>query len=499
MHQRTTATTATSLALAGVLALTTGCSSGTDSSPTAGSGADKAAAATSSASSGGTAKGGIDPSRIKGLQIVNDSSEDSSCPWATSYPAVPGADAMTAAMKREVDRNRQSFLGEDGSGTAECGGTSQDQDLDQHLQLNISHDFLVASGDVLGVRLNTLRIGEAGDGLMTTTYWFDGKAKQRRQALDLVAEGSRAQFVAAVKKALKNREGIDPSMLDGAFADSESQYGALDDLAFTSDGGLRIEFDSGMVGVPAGGRYKVTLPKATVTPWLSDFGRRVQQQTTDPAGTLDLGAASTPTEPAAPTIKHPGEDDTDCSKVKCIALTFDDGPAATETSQLLTYLAKYKARATFFTVGQNVAAHPDLVRAEAAAGHEVGNHSWSHPDLTGLSTAQIQSQLSRTSAAIKAATGEEPKLFRPPYGAINSTVRAATTLSPVLWDVDTEDWKYRDSGKVAQTVITKAGRNEVVLMHDIHPTSVGAVPEILRTLTARGYHFVTVSQLRATL
>ncbi|PNG17663.1 hypothetical protein C1J00_35285, partial [Streptomyces cahuitamycinicus] len=92
-----------------------------------------------------------------------------------------------------------------------------------------------------------------------------------------------------------------------------------------------------------------------------------------------------------------------------------------------------------------------------------------------------------------------PRLFRPPYGAINNTVKAATTLSPVLWDLDTEDWKYRDPAKVARTVITKVQPNDVVLLHDIHATSVAAVPEILRTLTAEGYHFVTVSHLRATL
>jgi peptidoglycan/xylan/chitin deacetylase (PgdA/CDA1 family) len=111
----------------------------------------------------------------------------------------------------------------------------------------------------------------------------------------------------------------------------------------------------------------------------------------------------------------------------------------------------------------------------------------------------VASQLGRTSAAIKAATGRTPTLFRPPYGAVNRTVKAATALSPVLWDVDTEDWKYRDPAKVARTVITKAQPNDVVLLHDIHATSVAAVPEILRTLTAEGFHFVTVSHLRATL
>ncbi|MEU3618036.1 polysaccharide deacetylase family protein [Streptomyces sp. NPDC006872] len=201
----------------------------------------------------------------------------------------------------------------------------------------------------------------------------------------------------------------------------------------------------------------------------------------NPSTTLALGAAST-RAPAVPTETASGDDTTDCAQVKRIALTFDDGPAATYTAELLKDLAPYKARVTFFTVGQNVAAHPELVRAEAKAGHEVGNHSWSHPDLTRLTTAQVQQQLERTSAAIKAATSKAP-----------------TTLSPVLWDVDTEDWKYRDAAKVARTVIDKASRNDVVLMHDIHATSVAAVPEILKTLTARGYPFVTVSHLRATL
>ncbi|MBE1875681.1 polysaccharide deacetylase family protein [Myceligenerans sp. TRM 65318] len=275
-------------------------------------------------------------------------------------------------------------------------------------------------------------------------------------------------------------------------------------MSFTREGALRIDFDRSTVGVPPGGRYQVILPGATVAPWLSGFGERVQEQAVSPSGRLDLGApapTATPSAAAAPTpeASAPGADTTDCSKVRCIALTFDDGPAVPETATLLEYLAEYEARATFFVVGQNAAAHPEALRAEAAAGHEIGNHSWNHPDLTQLTAAEVASQLQRTSAAIKAATGEEPTLFRPPYGAIDDAVRSATDLSPVLWDVDPEDWRYRDSARVAQTVIAQAGPNEVILLHDIHPTSVAAVPEILRTLSAQGYHFVTVSHLRATL
>ncbi|MFD3621095.1 polysaccharide deacetylase family protein [Streptomyces sp. NPDC058676] len=291
---------------------------------------------------------------------------------------------------------------------------------------------------------------------------------------------------------------MDPTYLDDAFADTTHRADLLDDLSFTADGGLRVQLDSGTVGASAAGSYVVSLDKATITPWLSSFGRRAQKQTEQPSSGLDLGAPSTPSA-AVPTHTASADDDTDCKRVKCIALTFDDGPAAPETATLLNHLARYRARATFFTVGQNVAAHPELVRAEAKAGHEVGNHSWNHPDLTKLTPEQVAYQLGRTSTAIKAATGKAPTLFRPPYGAVNAKVKASTTLSPVLWDVDTEDWKYRDSAKVAQAVISKARRNSVVLMHDIHPTSVAAVPELLRTLTTEGFHFVTVSHLRATL
>ncbi|MDF3145153.1 MULTISPECIES: polysaccharide deacetylase family protein [unclassified Streptomyces] len=471
-----------SLLMLCTLSITAACSSGSDgSSASSGArpGADPSPAPVRS----------VDPSKIKGLEIVSDSSEQSSCPYAASYPDVPGAEAATAAMKKDVEERLADFRSrvcEDGEGDAGAR------------EFNISHQFLVASGDVLGVRLTTRDGTAAGSGLTTRTYWYDGKAGEYRTALGLVADGSRDAFVAALKDRLKGREGVNAAALDDMASDAASRASLLDAMDFTATGSLRVTFDRGDVGAPAAGSYLVTLPKETITPWLSAFGKRVQRQTVKPSGSLDLGAAHVP-EPAVPTHTASGDDDTDCKKVKCIALTFDDGPATPETATLLTHLAQYKARATFFTVGQNVAAHPGLVRAEARAGHEVGNHSWNHPDLTKLSPEQIASQLNRTSAAIKAATGKTPTVFRPPYGAIDDKVRAATRLSPVLWDVDTEDWKYRDADKVAQTVIGKTRRNDVVLMHDIHPTSVAAVPQILRTLTAQGYHFVTVSHLRATL
>ncbi|MEV4017456.1 polysaccharide deacetylase family protein [Nonomuraea angiospora] len=184
----------------------------------------------------------------------------------------------------------------------------------------------------------------------------------------------------------------------------------------------------------------------------------------------------------------------DCRHVKCVALTFDDGPGP-YTDTLLAYLAAYHASATFFVVGSNVVRYPRVLRRTVAAGHEIGNHTWSHPDLTRLSPARVRSQLGRTDQAIRAVTGVVPRLVRPPYGALNATVRRQTGRPMVLWSVDTLDWRFRSSATVARRALRSVRPGSVILFHDIHPTTVRAIPRVLRKLAARGYRFVTVSQL----
>jgi peptidoglycan/xylan/chitin deacetylase (PgdA/CDA1 family) len=184
----------------------------------------------------------------------------------------------------------------------------------------------------------------------------------------------------------------------------------------------------------------------------------------------------------------------DCRRVKCVALTFDDGPGR-YTGTLLRHLAAYRARATFYVVGRNVAGNPGVVRRAVEAGHEIGNHGWSHHDLTRLPAAGIRAELARTDRAVKAAAGVTPKTVRPPYGAHNATVRRQTKRPVVLWSVDTEDWRHRDSSAVARRAIKEAHPGAVILFHDIHPTTVKAIPQVLKSLSARGYRFVTVSEL----
>jgi peptidoglycan/xylan/chitin deacetylase (PgdA/CDA1 family) len=209
--------------------------------------------------------------------------------------------------------------------------------------------------------------------------------------------------------------------------------------------------------------------------------------TTALCGTTLVGTATTAS--AAPRAL-------DCRKVKCVALTFDDGPVA-DTQRLLRLLKERDVKATFYAVGVNVQRNPSTMKTAALAGHQIGNHSWDHADLTRLSTTKIKSQLSRTDAAIKQATGTKPTTFRAPYGAHNAAVRSAAGRPLVHWSVDTLDWKYRDSARLIKYVNAQTRPGDIVLMHDIHRTTVDAVPGIIRALKDRGFHFVTVDQLFA--
>jgi peptidoglycan-N-acetylglucosamine deacetylase len=186
----------------------------------------------------------------------------------------------------------------------------------------------------------------------------------------------------------------------------------------------------------------------------------------------------------------------DCSKVKCVALTFDDGPVA-DTNRLLDILEERDVKATFYALGENVKRNPATVRNAALAGHQLGNHTWDHPVLTKLSKAEIKSQLSRTDKVITKETGTKPTTLRAPYGAHDAKVRKAAKRPLVHWSVDPLDWKYRDSDRVTKTVKKDTKPGDVVLLHDIHKTTVDAVPGIIKGLEARDFHFVTVDQLFA--
>ena len=218
-----------------------------------------------------------------------------------------------------------------------------------------------------------------------------------------------------------------------------------------------------------------------------------------PASPQSPAAPSTPATPpptSAPPTSPPVKT-VDCRKHKCVALTFDDGPAAS-TADILTLLSKEKVHATFFLIGQNAKARPDLVKRMAAEGNAVGNHSYSHPHFSKMKAERIRDQLATTSTLIENATGVKVSLMRPPYGESNKTIRSVEKelgLSQILWNIDPEDWRNRDSKVIAKRVVDKVRPGSIVLSHDIYPTTVKAYKTIIPALKKKGYVFVTVPEL----
>ncbi|MDR0432375.1 MAG: polysaccharide deacetylase family protein [Bifidobacteriaceae bacterium] len=187
----------------------------------------------------------------------------------------------------------------------------------------------------------------------------------------------------------------------------------------------------------------------------------------------------------------------DCSEVKCVALTFDDGPGR-YTKRYLKILRRHDAVATFFVIGSQVSGHKSLVKKMAAEGHEIASHTWNHPALTSLSGAQIDKQLERTARRIEKVTGVRPALVRPPYGSMNGRVLKAigrSGASAILWDVDTRDWEHRSASRVFNHVKRDTRRGSIILMHDLHRASADALDRIITHLERRGFTLVTVSDI----
>jgi peptidoglycan/xylan/chitin deacetylase (PgdA/CDA1 family) len=184
-----------------------------------------------------------------------------------------------------------------------------------------------------------------------------------------------------------------------------------------------------------------------------------------------------------------------------IAMTFDDGPSPETTPRLLDILKQRNIKATFFMIGQNAERNPAIVKRILSEGHEIGNHSWTHPQLSKLSDDRVTEEINKTQNAIKDASGYTPVLMRPPYGAITARqkdwIEKQFGLSVIIWSVDPFDWKRPGSSVIEQRILAGARPGAIVLSHDIHKQTVDAMPATLDALAAKGFKFVTVSQLIA--
>jgi peptidoglycan/xylan/chitin deacetylase (PgdA/CDA1 family) len=184
-----------------------------------------------------------------------------------------------------------------------------------------------------------------------------------------------------------------------------------------------------------------------------------------------------------------------------VAMTFDDGPHPQNTPRLLDMLRARNIKATFYVIGRSVDNYPQIVRRIVAEGHEIGNHTYTHRNLTKLGDSEVRNELVRTRDAIAKASGVQPRTMRPPYGALLQRQRGLIHedfgYPTVLWSVDPRDWQRPGPSVVTSRILTNSHNGAIILAHDLHSPTVDAMPSTLDGLLRKGFRFVTVSQMIA--
>lgn len=178
-----------------------------------------------------------------------------------------------------------------------------------------------------------------------------------------------------------------------------------------------------------------------------------------------------------------------------IAITFDDGPSHICTSALLDGLKERGVKATFFLIGQNAEKNPELVKRIDAEGHLIGNHTYHHVEITKVSNEEAYKEITETNEEIYSIIGKYPEYMRPPFGVWQRELELDLEVLPVMWTIDPLDWVTENVDEIVNKVVTEAGENDIILLHDCYKTSVEAAFRIIDILTEQGFEFVTVDEL----
>ena len=211
-----------------------------------------------------------------------------------------------------------------------------------------------------------------------------------------------------------------------------------------------------------------------------------------------------PPEPAKPAdvtvapAQEPAPSPVPPKRYNCVAITYDDGPVPGSTERLLDILKRKGVHATFFVVGRNANANPQVLRRIRDEGHTIGNHSYSHPDLARQSDGAIAAQLDDTDAALQKQAGLDPHWLRPPYGSHNPRVASAAGargMALAVWDVDTADWQHRNPATTCKRAVDGAREGSIILMHDIHQPTVDAAECVIDGLRAKGLNPVGLDEM----
>ncbi|HEY1154732.1 MAG TPA: polysaccharide deacetylase family protein [Arthrobacter sp.] len=339
--------------------------------------------------------------------------------------------------------------------------------------LTVSAEPVLSAGTVVVVREKV--IDTAADGtraVSSSTIYADTVSGEVRRGAELL----RPEALGDIRSRVNG--------VPAGIAGTSSQGQPLTDVVLDSSGEIHVTTE-GASGRGQSRRESTTIAARDADTMLSELGRTVL---------VRLRAA--PVSPSvSPPATPPAQRHINCDLVPCAALSYDDGPDAKTTPQLLAILKAKYAQATFFMTGSNATANPAIARQVADAGHTIGNHTFSHPYLTKLTPAAVRGEMDRTDAAIRAATGSVPSLMRPPYGEADAAVQTAVGKPLILWAVDSLDWQSKNPAAFVPKILKEITPGAVVLMHDVDPTTIAGQQELITNLQTQGYQLVTVPQI----
>ncbi|WP_186672845.1 polysaccharide deacetylase family protein [Sporosarcina sp. BP05] len=402
-------------------------------------------------------------SNYPAIKISTETSNDLYTPFSIQYPKSLHS-SFNKAIASYIKDAKQGYL-------TKHNGSKLNR------KMNISLDILThRSGNYSFVLTDSRSTGKPNEQTRIQSFHLNPDTGGSLTISDVLGHNSKHLEILStlVREAIYN----DPVIADYLFPEevhiqTEPIWANFDNFAIT-DESLIFYFDeyelaAGKVGPPV-----IAIPLSELNNILSEEFQLVIEDTDENTITKD-------------------EHD---NGIKKVALTFDDGPHPKVTMQILETLNKYDAVATFFMLGSMVEKNPDIAKKVQEAGHELGNHTWSHLDLTKLGAEKVHNEIDKTSAIIENITGQKVTEFRPPYGAVNEAVRSQTNLPVILWNVDSLDWKDRDPNQLLAKIKSATKDGSTILMHDIHQSTADGLDAVLAYLQSEGYTFVKVSDLK---
>lgn len=420
-------------------------------------------------------------SAYPGIRIITETSNDERTPYAIQFPQSNVPD-FNEIVKAYIHNLKTMYLNE----TAYI----QESSVHRKGELNISFEvFQHINGYYSFIVHSKMYTGGAYDLVESKVFRLDSQSGKMVTMKDLLANNDQAlaKLSTEVRKAITSDEHLSNFIIKEKYEDlTAPKWENYSNFALKKDC-IELYYNEYQIAAGAAGSPIVSIPLADINDLLAESFKLPEVAIQSPP-------------PSIPAIeeenKIPSEETVSPSTEKVVALTFDDGPNPETTRIILDTLKKYNAKATFFMLGSRVSFYPEIVKEMKDEGHELGNHTWNHPDLTKSSSKKIALEINNTNDAIEKASGSKPTVFRPPYGAVNSTVRAQTSLPVILWDVDTLDWKYRDADLLLTHVKNHVKNRSTILMHDIHASTAEGLDAVLAYLQEEGYSFVTVSELK---